>query len=161
MINSTYLYLFFSSIAIFFVWVVRYENIRKEFDDYNLPTWLRDLTGILKLSFAWMLHSSDPRIVPPKRNAMKSSMESLINHFKLFTEGFHVPKGETYFPVEAPKGEFGVYLVSDGSNKPYRCKIRAPGFLLLRNLSDLRGHRGRKNFFFLNLTYRLTLFVKT
>ena len=58
---------------------------------------------------------------------MKNSMESLINHFKLFTEGFHVPEGETYFAVEAPKGEFGVFLISDGSNKPYRCKIRAPG----------------------------------
>ena len=61
---------------------------------------------------------------------MKNSMESLINHFKLFTEGFHVPAGETYFAVEAPKGEFGVLLISDGSNKPYRCKIRAPGFFV-------------------------------
>ena len=76
--------------------------------------------------------SDDPRIVPPKRNQMKSSMESLINHFKLFTEGFHVPKGETYTCVEAPKGEFGVYLISDGTNKPYRCKIRAPGFAFLQ-----------------------------
>jgi NADH-quinone oxidoreductase subunit D len=59
---------------------------------------------------------------------MKRSMEALIHHFKLYTEGFHVPAGETYTAVEAPKGEFGVYLVSDGSNKPYRCKIRAPGF---------------------------------
>ena len=74
----------------------------------------------------------DPRIVPPKRVDMKNSMESLINHFKLFTEGFHVPAGETYFAVEAPKGEFGVLLLSDGSNKPYRCKIRAPGFPLLQ-----------------------------
>ena len=85
--------------------------------------------------------SSDPRIVPPKRDAMKSSMESLINHFKLFTEGFHVPKGETYTFVEAPKGEFGVYLVSDGSNKPYRCKIRAPGFPFLQATEFLsKGH---------------------
>ena len=85
--------------------------------------------------------SEDPRIVPPKRNQMKSSMESLINHFKLFTEGFHVPKGETYTCVEAPKGEFGVYLISDGTNKPYRCKIRAPGFAFLQSTEFLsKGH---------------------
>jgi NADH-quinone oxidoreductase subunit D len=65
---------------------------------------------------------------------MKQSMESLIHHFKLFTEGYHVPVGDTYRAVEAPKGEFGVYLVSDGSNKPYRCKIRAPGFAHLQAL---------------------------
>ena len=85
--------------------------------------------------------SDDPRIVPPKRNQMKSSMESLINHFKLFTEGFHVPEGETYTCVEAPKGEFGVYLLSDGTNKPYRCKIRAPGFAFLQATEFLsKGH---------------------
>ncbi len=85
--------------------------------------------------------SNDPRIVPPKRNQMKSSMESLINHFKLFTEGFHVPRGETYTCVEAPKGEFGVYLISDGTNKPYRCKIRAPGFAFLQATEFLsKGH---------------------
>ena len=85
--------------------------------------------------------SDDPRIVPPKRNQMKSSMESLINHFKLFTEGFHVPNGETYTCVEAPKGEFGVYLISDGTNKPYRCKIRAPGFAFLQSTEFLsKGH---------------------
>ncbi len=85
--------------------------------------------------------SNDPRIVPPKRDVMKSSMESLINHFKLFTEGFHVPKGETYTAVEAPKGEFGVYLISDGTNKPYRCKIRAPGFPYLQATEFLsKGH---------------------
>ena len=65
---------------------------------------------------------------------MKTSMESLINHFKLYTEGVHVPKGSIYFAVEAPKGEFGVYLVSDGTNKPYRCKIRAPGFPLFARI---------------------------
>ena len=70
----------------------------------------------------------DRKIAPPTRSEMKRSMEALIHHFKLYTEGFHVPAGETYTAVEAPKGEFGVYLVSDGSNKPYRCKIRAPGF---------------------------------
>ncbi len=85
--------------------------------------------------------SDDPRIVPPKRKEMKSSMESLINHFKLFTEGFHVPPGETYTCVEAPKGEFGVYLVSDGTNRPYRCKIRAPGFSFLQATEFLsKGH---------------------
>ncbi|MGH6880425.1 MAG: NADH-quinone oxidoreductase subunit D [Hypericibacter sp.] len=72
--------------------------------------------------------SDDRKITPPKRADMKRSMEALIHHFKLYTEGFHVPPGETYTAVEAPKGEFGVYLVADGSNKPYRCKIRAPGF---------------------------------
>ena len=85
--------------------------------------------------------SDDPRVVPPKRKQMKSSMESLINHFKLFTEGFHVPAGETYSCVEAPKGEFGVYLISDGTNKPYRCKIRAPGFAFLQATEFLsKGH---------------------
>ena len=72
--------------------------------------------------------SIDNKITPPKRDDLKQSMEALIHHFKLFTEGYRVPKGNVYTAVEAPKGEFGVYLVSDGSNKPYRCKIRAPGF---------------------------------
>ena len=81
------------------------------------------------------------KIVPPKRGEMKRSMEALIHHFKLFTEGFHVPAGEVYAAVEAPKGEFGVYLVSDGTNKPYRCKIRAPGFAHLQAMDLLnRGH---------------------
>ena len=81
------------------------------------------------------------KIVPPKRAEMKTSMESLIHHFKLYTEGFKVPEGEVYTAVEAPKGEFGVYLVSDGSNKPYRCKIRAPGFAHLQAMDFMnRGH---------------------
>ena len=85
--------------------------------------------------------SQDPRVVPPKREIMKESMESLINHFKLFTEGFHVPPGETYTAVEAPKGEFGVLLISDGTNKPYRCKIRSPGFPFLQATEFLsKGH---------------------
>ncbi|PPR41542.1 MAG: NADH-quinone oxidoreductase subunit D [Alphaproteobacteria bacterium MarineAlpha5_Bin12] len=85
--------------------------------------------------------NEDNKISPPKRSEMKKSMESLIHHFKLFTEGYRVPKGETYFAVEAPKGEFGVYLVSDGSNKPYRCKLRAPGFAHLQALNFLcKGH---------------------
>ena len=81
------------------------------------------------------------KITPPKRNAMKTSMESLIHHFKLYTEGYKVPRGETYTSVEAPKGEFGVYLVSDGSNKPYKCKIRAPGFAHLQAMDFCsKGH---------------------
>jgi len=81
------------------------------------------------------------KVVPPRRGEMKRSMEALINHFKLYTEGFHVPAGEVYAAVEAPKGEFGVYLVADGSNKPYRCKIRAPGFPHLAAMDFLnRGH---------------------
>ena len=85
--------------------------------------------------------ASSSKVVPPKRGEMKRSMEALINHFKLYTEGFHVPEGEIYAAVEAPKGEFGVYLVADGSNKPYRCKIRAPGFPHLAAMDFLnRGH---------------------
>ena len=85
--------------------------------------------------------SANKKVVPPKRAEMKRSMEALIHHFKLYTEGFHVPAGEVYTCVEAPKGEFGVYLVSDGSNKPYRCKIRAPGFPHLAAMDFMnRGH---------------------
>jgi NADH-quinone oxidoreductase subunit D len=83
----------------------------------------------------------DQKVVPPKRGEMKRSMEALIHHFKLYTEGFHVPAGEVYAAVEAPKGEFGVYLVADGSNKPYKCKIRAPGFAHLQAMDFLcKGH---------------------
>ena len=83
----------------------------------------------------------DHKIVPPRREEMKRSMEGLIHHFKLYTEGFKVPAGEVYAAVEAPKGEFGVYLVADGSNKPYKCKIRAPGFAHLQAMDFLcRGH---------------------
>ncbi len=85
--------------------------------------------------------AQDFKVTPPKRDDMKRSMEALIHHFKLFTEGYHVPKGEVYTAVEAPKGEFGVYLVSDGTNKPYRCKIRAPGFAFLQALEFMsKGH---------------------
>ncbi len=81
------------------------------------------------------------KVAPPKRGDMKQSMEAMIHHFKLFTEGFHVPEGEVYAAVEAPKGEFGVYLVSDGTNKPYRCKIKAPGFMHLQAMDFLnKGH---------------------
>jgi len=78
--------------------------------------------------------SDDYKISPPPRAEMKDSMEAMIHHFKLYTEGYHVPKGETYTAVEAPKGEFGVYLVADGTNKPYRCHIRAPGYAHLQAL---------------------------
>lgn len=86
--------------------------------------------------------SLDGKVVPPKRGEMKRSMEALIHHFKLYTEGYHVPAGEVYAAVEAPKGEFGVYVVADGSNKPYRCKIRAPGFAHLAAMDYLcKGHQ--------------------
>ncbi len=81
------------------------------------------------------------KITPPSRAEMKTSMEALIHHFKLYTEGYHVPAGETYTAVEAPKGEFGVYLISDGSPRPYRCKIRAPGFAFLQGMDFMaKGH---------------------
>lgn len=86
--------------------------------------------------------SLDGKVVPPKRGEMKRSMEALIHHFKLYTEGYHVPAGEVYAAVEAPKGEFGVYVVADGSNKPYRCKIRAPGYAHLQAMDFLcKGHQ--------------------
>jgi NADH:ubiquinone oxidoreductase subunit D len=78
---------------------------------------------------------NDKKIIAPSRHQMKYSMEALIHHFKIFTEGFNVPKGENFSFVEAPKGEFGVFIVSDGSNKPYRCRIKAPGFFHLQGLN--------------------------
>jgi len=87
------------------------------------------------------VHVPNTKITPPKRGEMKRSMEALIHHFKLYTEGYHVPPGETYSAVEAPKGEFAVYLVADGSNRPYKCKIRAPGFAHLSAMDFMcRGH---------------------
>jgi NADH-quinone oxidoreductase subunit D len=84
---------------------------------------------------------NDYKIAPPPRAEMKSSMEAMIHHFKLYTEGYHVPAGETYTAVEAPKGEFGVYLVADGTNRPYRCRIRAPGFTHLQGFDFMsKGH---------------------
>ena len=86
--------------------------------------------------------SDNPRVAPPRRGDMKESMESLISHFKLYTEGVRVPSGSVYSAVEAPKGEFGVYLVADGTSKPYRCKIRAPGFAHLQGLDFMtKGHQ--------------------
>jgi len=85
---------------------------------------------------------NDYKISPPPRAEMKNSMEAMIHHFKLYTEGYHVPAGETYTAVEAPKGEFGVFLVADGTNRPYRCHIRAPGFPHLQALDFLsKGHQ--------------------
>ncbi len=82
------------------------------------------------------------KLTPPKRSDMKTSMEALIHHFKLYTEGFKLPAGEVYAAVEAPKGEFGVYMVSDGTNKPYRAKLRAPGYLHLQSMDHVaRGHQ--------------------
>ena len=100
---------------------------------------MRESTSIIKQAIA-KLRAPDGqgdvlargKITPPKRGEMKTSMEALIHHFKLYTEGFHVPAGEVYVATESPKGEFGVYLVSDGTNKPYRCKIKAPGFAHLQ-----------------------------
>ena len=87
------------------------------------------------------VRTQDHKISPPDRAEMKRSMEALIHHFKLYTEGYHVPAGDTYTAVEAPKGEFGVYLVADGTNRPYRCKIRAPGFAFLQATDFMsRGH---------------------
>ena len=99
---------------------------------------MRESLKIIKQCLAEMpsgpVKTDNHKVTPPSRGDMKNSMESLIHHFKLFTEGYHVPAGDTYTAVEAPKGEFGVYLVSDGSNKPYRCKIRPPGFAHLQAL---------------------------
>jgi NADH-quinone oxidoreductase subunit D len=106
---------------------------------------MREANKIMKQSIEKMpkgpVTIQDGKIVPPKRAEMKRSMEALIHHFKLYTEGLHIPAGEVYAAVEAPKGEFGVYLVSDGSNRAYRCKIRAPSFPHLQAMDFLcRGH---------------------
>jgi NADH-quinone oxidoreductase subunit D len=108
---------------------------------------MRQSNRIIKQCINWLRHNPGPvmadnhKFSPPKREAMKQNMEELIHHFKLFTEGMHVPAGEAYAAVEHPKGEFGIYLVSDGANKPYRLKIRAPGFPHLAALDEMsRGH---------------------
>jgi len=106
---------------------------------------MRQSLRIIRQSLAEMpsgpVRVDDNKITPPSRGEMKRSMEALIHHFKLYTEGYHVPAGEVYAAVEAPKGEFGVYLVSDGTNKPYRCKIRAPGFAFLQAADFMsKGH---------------------
>jgi len=107
----------------------------------------RQSNRIIKQCIDWLrknpgpVISSDNKVAPPDREGMKTNMEDLIHHFKLFTEGFHVPAGEAYAAVEHPKGEFGIYMVSDGANKPYRLKIRAPGFPHLAALDEMtKGH---------------------
>src|SRR6202043_3342986 len=92
---------------------------------------LKIIRQCLKEMLQGLAMIDDQKIAPPNRATMKYSMEALIHHFKLYTEGYHVPAGETYTATEAPKGEFGVYLVADGSNRPYRCKIRCPDFAFL------------------------------
>jgi len=108
---------------------------------------LRESNKIIKQCVAWLKANPGPvitdnhKVAPPSREAMKANMEELIHHFKLFTEGFRVPAGEAYAAVEHPKGEFGVYIVSDGANKPYRLKLRPPGFPHLAALDEMgRGH---------------------
>ena len=141
---SAYFYLHVTVIKIFFA------------DNYLI--WKTNKIGILELHTCtflaiiqqcidWLRVNPGPvitdnhKVAPPSRESMKGNMEELIHHFKLFTEGFHVPEGEAYAAVEHPKGEFGIYLASDGANKPYRLKIRAPGFPHLAALDEMsRGH---------------------
>ena len=108
---------------------------------------MRQANRIIKQCVAWLkanpgpVMTSNHKVAPPSRVDMKTNMESLIHHFKLFTEGFHVPPGEAYAAVEHPKGEFGIYIVSDGANKPYRLKIRTPDYVHLQSLDEMaRGH---------------------
>jgi NADH-quinone oxidoreductase subunit D len=113
-------------------YLVRMEEMRQS---------LRIMKQALDKMPAGAVMVDDRKVAPPPRREMKASMEALIHHFKLYTEGYHVPAGETYTAVEAPKGEFGVYVVADGSNRPYRCKIRAPGFAFLQGTDFMsRGH---------------------
>ena len=108
---------------------------------------MRESNRIIRQCVEWLRNNPGPvisdnhKIAPPSREGMKTDMEDLIHHFKLFTEGMHVPRGEVYAGVEHPKGEFGIYMVADGANKPYRMKIRAPGFVHLQALDEMsRGH---------------------
>ncbi len=112
-------------------YLVRVEEMRQS---------LRIILQCLNQMPNGVVKSDDKKLTPPSRSHMKQSMESLIHHFKLYTEGFNVPAGETYTAIEAPKGEFGVFLVSDGTHKPYRCKIRAPGFAHLQALDFMSKH---------------------
>ena len=112
-------------------YLIRVEEMRQS---------LRIIVQCLNQMPNGVIKSDDKKLTPPSRSHMKQSMESLIHHFKLYTEGFNVPTGETYTSIEAPKGEFGVFLVSDGTHKPYRCKIRAPGFAHLQALDFMSKH---------------------
>ena len=113
-------------------YLIRMEEMRES---------VKIMLQCIKMMQPGPVSATDGKVVPPKRGEMKRSMEALIHHFKLYTEGYKVPAGEVYAAVEAPKGEFGVYLVSDGTNKPYRCKLRAPGFAHLQALDWMcKGH---------------------
>jgi NADH-quinone oxidoreductase subunit D len=108
---------------------------------------MKQSNELIKQCSRWLRANPGPvitdnhKVAPPSRESMKTSMEELIHHFKLFSEGFRVPEGEAYAAVEHPKGEFGIYIVSDGANKPYRLKIRPPGFVHLSGLNELsKGH---------------------
>ena len=113
-------------------YLIRMEEMRQS--TYIMKQCIERLAGRDRVG---PVSAVDGKLVPPKRGEMKRSMEALIHHFKLYTEGFHVPEGEVFAAVEAPKGEFGVYLVADGTNKPYRCKIKAPGFSHLQAMDFL------------------------
>jgi NADH-quinone oxidoreductase subunit D len=116
-----------------------YDRYLIRMEEMRQSTWI--MKQCIEKMPAGPVQSEDRKVVPPKRGEMKRSMEALIHHFKLFTEGYHVPAGEVYAAVEAPKGEFGVYLIADGTNKPYRCKIRAPSYAHLQAMDFLcKGH---------------------
>ena len=115
--------------------------------DGLLPEEMRQSNHIIQQCVNWLKDNPGPvmlddhKLTPPSREDMKDDMESLIHHFKLFTEGYSTPPGQVYQAVEAPKGEFGIYIISDGANKPYRLKVRAPGFAHLAALDEMaRGH---------------------
>jgi NADH-quinone oxidoreductase subunit D len=113
-------------------YLVRYEEVLQS---------LRIVKQCIKDMPEGLVLSPDHKVTPPRRGEMKMSMEALIHHFKLYTEGFHVPAGETYSVIETPKGEFGVYLIADGTNKPYRCHIRSTGFAHLAGSDFMcKGH---------------------
>jgi NADH-quinone oxidoreductase subunit D len=117
-------------------YLIRMEEMRQ-----SVSLMKQCINRLLSTERGGKVSTTDGKMVPPSRADMKQSMEALIHHFKLYTEGYRVPAGEVYAAVEAPKGEFGVFLVADGSNKPYRCKIRAPGFAHLQAMDFLcRGH---------------------
>ena len=108
---------------------------------------MRESNRIIRQCVAWLRANPGPvittnhKVAPPTREQMKANMEDLIHHFKLFTEGMHVPPGEVYASIEHPKGEFGVFIVSDGANKPWRLKLRAPGFAHLAAMDEMaKGH---------------------
>jgi NADH-quinone oxidoreductase subunit D len=116
-----------------------YDRYLMRMEEMRQSTWL--MKQCIEKMPAGPVLADDHKVVPPRRGEMKRSMEALIHHFKLFTEGYHVPAGEVYAAVEAPKGEFGVYLVADGTNKPYRCKIRPPSYAHLQAMDFLcKGH---------------------